>query len=53
MLGLGGLVALSVPAWRLLASRDADATLRFAGALGTVGPLVLAPSAASPSATPP
>jgi uncharacterized membrane protein len=44
MLWLGGLVALSVLAWRLHASGDADATLRFAGALGTVGPLVFAPS---------
>jgi len=44
MLWLGGLTALSVLAWRLLASGDADGTLRFAGALGTIGPIVFAPS---------
>ena len=44
MLWFGGLVALSVLAWRLLVGDDPDATLRFAGALGVVGPVVFAPS---------
>jgi uncharacterized membrane protein len=44
MLWLGGLTALSVLAWRLLASGDADAVVRFAASLGIVGPIVFAPA---------
>lgn len=44
MVWLGGLVAMSVLVWRILAGGDAKAALGFAATLGVVGPLVFAPA---------